>query len=89
MAILHVRNIPDELYERIKKRAHSEKRSLSAEILTLLERGLNEDRRTPGPRQRSIAKILEENRRDRESWRLPEGAPDSVQLIRESRGPLE
>ena len=37
MAILHVRNVPDDLYERLKKRAAAERRSLSAEVIALLE----------------------------------------------------
>ena len=86
MAILHVRNVPDELYERIKKRARSTRRSLSAEVLALLERGSDGDQRESGPRQTSIAEILEEMRRER-STRAWDGV-DSVELIREDRGPL-
>ena len=86
MAILHVRNVPDELYERIKKRARSTRRSLSAEVLALLERGLDGDKRESAPRQTSMAEILEEMRRER-STRAWDGV-DSVELIREDRGPL-
>jgi plasmid stability protein len=39
VAILHVRNVSEDLYQRIKARARAEKRSLSAEVLMLLERG--------------------------------------------------
>lgn len=87
MAILHVRNVPDEIYEHLKKRAREEKRSLGAEVLTLIERGLDAERRTTGPRQRSLGEILEEMRRDRENRRWD--GVDSVQLIREDSGPLE
>jgi plasmid stability protein len=37
MAILHVRNVPDNLYERLKERAAAERRTLSAEVIALLE----------------------------------------------------
>jgi plasmid stability protein len=37
MATLHVRNVPDDLYERIRRRASAENRSLSAEIIELLD----------------------------------------------------
>ena len=40
MATLHVRNIPDHLYERLRVRAAAEHRSLSAEVIGLLESGL-------------------------------------------------
>jgi plasmid stability protein len=89
VAILHVRNVPDDLHDRIKKLAHKERRSLGAEVVILLERGLEGNQEAGGPRQVTTAEILEDMRRDREAWQLPKGAPDSVQLIRESRGPLE
>jgi plasmid stability protein len=38
MSILHVRNVPDELYERIRQRARAQNRSISAEVIVLLDR---------------------------------------------------
>ena len=35
MAILHVRNVPEGLYERLKERAEAGRRSLRAEVVTL------------------------------------------------------
>jgi len=37
MAILHVRNVPEDLYNRLKQRAKAQRRSLSAEVISLLE----------------------------------------------------
>lgn len=37
LAILHVRGVPEALYERLKERAAAQRRSLSAEVITLLE----------------------------------------------------
>ena len=37
MATLHVRNIPDELYDRLRKMADEDHRSLSSEVIGLLE----------------------------------------------------
>jgi plasmid stability protein len=37
MATLHVRNVPDELYERLRRKAESEARSLSTEVIPLLD----------------------------------------------------
>lgn len=42
MATLHVRNVPEELYERLRERAEAENRSLSAELIHLLEGELGE-----------------------------------------------
>ena len=40
MAAFHLRNIPPELYERLRARARGEGRSVNAEILWILERDL-------------------------------------------------
>jgi plasmid stability protein len=40
MAILHIRSVPDDLYARLRARAQTERRSLSAEVLLLLERAV-------------------------------------------------
>lgn len=47
MATLHIRNVPDELYEQLRKRAEAQHRSLSAELITWLENVLNHPQRTP------------------------------------------
>ena len=40
MATLHVRNVPDDLYERLRVRAEAEGRSIGAEAVQLLDRQL-------------------------------------------------
>jgi plasmid stability protein len=40
MPILHVRNVPDELYSRLKQQAQAKNRSISAEVILLLDRAL-------------------------------------------------
>jgi antitoxin FitA len=77
MAILHIRGVPDELCERLRQRATAENRSVSAEVVTLLERALDSD---PSVQARLVADI----RRRRSSVRLS-SAPDAVALIREDR----
>ena len=78
MSVLHVRNVPDALYERLRRRAEAQRRSLSAEVITLLTRALDEEEPSP---QVTLAAI-----RDRRFYR-PEavGAPDSTALLREDR----
>ena len=78
MAILHVRNVPEELYARLKRRAESQRRSLSAEAITLLERAMEEVERTSGATLTSI--------RQRRSFDPAlAGAPDSTVLLRQDR----
>jgi plasmid stability protein len=78
MPILHVRNVPDELYERIRRQAQVQNRSISAEVIMLLERALAE---TEGSQDEILAGI-----RRRRFFRPQEvGAPESVILLREDR----
>ncbi len=37
MATLYVENVPDELYEALRKCARNQRRSIAAEVLELLE----------------------------------------------------
>ena len=37
MATLYVENVPDELYEALRKRARRNRKSIAAEVLELLE----------------------------------------------------
>ena len=78
MAILHVRNVPDELYARLQERAASRRRSLSAEVIAMLERELGRSRPP-------IEELLERIDRRREQHPLPPDAPDVVELLREDR----
>ncbi|MBK8129185.1 MAG: hypothetical protein IPK53_09795 [bacterium] len=42
MPTLHVRNVPEALYDRLRERAQERNRSLSAEVLILLDFALDE-----------------------------------------------
>ena len=78
MPTLHVRNVPEELYERLQERAQKENRSMSAEVVDLLQRAIEASERSP-------AEILAGIRRRRSFRTVDAGAPDSVTLIREDR----
>jgi plasmid stability protein len=78
MATLHVRSVPEDLYERIQRLAQSRSRSLSAEVITLLYQALEEEEN-----RKRQGKLLADIRRRR--FTLPPGAPDSVELLREDR----
>lgn len=78
MAILHVRNVPEPLYERLRERAEAQRRSLSAEVITLLAWAIEEAERRP-------AVTLDAIRRRRSFNPAEAGAPDSTTLLREDR----
>ena len=78
MSILHVRNIPEDLYVRLKRRAENQRRSLSAEVITLLEWAIQEAERSP-------AETLASLRQRRFYSPISAGAPESTQLLREDR----
>ena len=77
MSVLHVRNVPEELYERIRRQAQAQNRSISAEVITLLERAL------AGSPQ-SQAELLEGIRR-RGRYQPAPGTPESLHLLHEDR----
>ncbi len=78
MAALHVRNIPPGLHERIRRLAEADDASVSAEVVSLLDRALR-DREMRGRQKR----VLSEIRRRR--FKTPRGAPGALTLLREDR----
>ena len=78
MATLHVRNVPDALYEEIRTRAEAGSRSFSAEVVVLLQRAVEERRPSPG-------EILQQIRRRRSFRPAAVGAPVTASLLREDR----
>ena len=78
MSILHVRNVPQDLYHRLQQRAKTQHRSLGAEVITLLEWAIEEV-------DRASELSLESNHRRRFFEPASVGAPDSTALLREDR----
>lgn len=76
MANLTIRNVDDEVVERLKKRAKDNERSLEAEVRTILK---NAAGRLSGREARALA--------ERITAMTPKGVKqtDSVELIREDR----
>ena len=72
MANLTVKNLSDDLYEKLKSQAHANRRSIAAEVTVLLERALGEratkeedlHRRAQRLRDRTPSHLSEETRRD-------------------------
>jgi plasmid stability protein len=83
VATLHVRNVPDELYRKLQTHAEVEHRSLSAEVIDLLESGV-----AARDRGAKTMEILERLRVTRESLpAVPVGY--AADLVREDRGEIE
>jgi len=82
MAILHVRGVPDELHELLRKRAAAHHRSLSAEVIALLDRATG--REDPSERMREGLEKLDAIRRRSK----PNPMGYAADLIREMRGEI-
>ena len=78
MPTLHVRNVPVALYERIREQARHHQRSISAEVIVLLNRAL-------AGTWRSQDEVLASIRRRRTFRPTAAGTPDSVTLLRQDR----
>jgi plasmid stability protein len=78
MPTLHVRNIPESLYDRLRTRAQERNRSISAEVVMLLDYALEESEFTQ-------QELLDSIRRRRFFNPAAVGAPDSTTLLRQDR----
>ena len=78
MATLYVRDIPEDLYRQVQKIAQDEERSLSAYVVLLLERAI-EEAQVRKDRSRALTSL----RRRRQP--LPPGAPDATEVLRKIR----
>ena len=75
MATLNIKNFPDELYERLRKRAEHEHRSVTQEVVHLLEQAAGEPKLHSILELRGLGKELWEGidpveyvRAERDSW---------------------
>jgi antitoxin FitA len=78
MSTLHVRSVPDDLYDRVRELAKRSSRSLSAQVVTLLYQAVEEEER-----RRKQGETLRAIRRRR--FKPPKSAPTSTELLREDR----
>lgn len=81
MATLYVENVPEELYEALRKRAKTQKRSIAAEVITILEQNVPSARELRERRawMRQLQKL-----RDTPSP-SPGPFPSTEEMIREDR----
>jgi plasmid stability protein len=82
MAVLHVRDISDALYRRMQKIAKEHGRSLSAEVIALLEQAVRQE-----DVRRRQAKLLKTIRDER--WTPPSGAPEASAALLQARDERE
>jgi antitoxin FitA len=78
MPTLHVRSVPTEIYEQLQDLAHAQQRSLSAQVIALLERALADE-----TQRQAQSDLLDAIWRRR--YAPPAGTPDSALLLREDR----
>lgn len=79
MATLYVRNFPDDLYQKLRTLAAENHRSLSAQVIVLIEEGLSREHLRE--RRLQALKNISELRATLE----PSSGPDSLELLREDR----
>jgi antitoxin FitA len=78
MQTLHVRSVPEELYNRLRALAQAKQRSLSAQVILLLDRALEDE-----AQHQDQAQILAELRRRR--FTPSPAALDSIEMLHEDR----
>lgn len=77
MPTLHIRNVPQSVYNALKRRADRNSRSLNMEVIEALETFVERERRN-----RSLLRRLEASRAE---FLLPDDAPMPEDVIRELR----
>ena len=78
MPTLHVRSVPEDLYQGIQKLAEERSRSLSAQVVTMLAQALEDEKS-----RKTQIRALESIRRRRFS--APKKSPSSLEMLREDR----
>lgn len=76
--ILHVRKVPDSLYQRIQNLAAAQKRSLTAQVITLLEQAVPVE-------EKRLAQSMLLDSIQRRRFVPPANTPASIDLLREDR----
>ena len=82
----NVITLPDQLYQQLQKLAESENDSIESQVVTLLQKALQEkQQQTETQPRQNVLKVLEESRNRRRLNPADFGLPDSTEMIREDR----
>jgi plasmid stability protein len=81
MATLYVENVPDDLYEALRKQARDHRKSIAAEVLALLQQFVPTEAELK--QRRKFLKQMEELRSAPPL--TPEPFPSAEEMIRENR----
>jgi plasmid stability protein len=81
MAALYVENIPDDLYEALRDRARSKRRSIAAEVIALLEENIPTAKELA--RRQEFVRRLQHLRARKSPSRGP--FPSTEEMLREDR----
>jgi plasmid stability protein len=81
MPALYVENVPDDLYQALRKRARQNRKSIAAELISLLERNVPTARELQG--RREFYKRMGELRAGQPEHSDP--VPTAEEMIREDR----
>jgi plasmid stability protein len=79
MAVLQVRDIPDDVYLELNNRAKKEQRSITQETIVLLKQALNQSQKNIDSRLHYLDKLSDLN------ITLPPTAISPIEIIREDR----
>ena len=80
MATLYVENVPDDLYQALRKQAKQSRRSVAAEVISLLEAGVPTERALNN-RMRFLTWVKRRHASERTRRRFP----TTEEMIREDR----
>jgi len=80
MSTLYVRNFPDQLHQKVKALARKRRRSVSAEVVVLIDRAVEHEAVLE-----SGAAALDRIEKRLRRYAPPQGLVDSLTLLRESR----
>jgi len=81
MATLYVENIPDELYESLRSRARKNRKSIAAEVLTMLEENFPSEEELK--KRRRILRLMDQSRASTSPGTGP--FPSTEEMQREDR----
>jgi plasmid stability protein len=82
MPTLYVENVPEELYEALRTRAHASRKSIAAEVIELLQQ--NVPTAAELGRRKQFLKLVTKISRQKPAGRGP--FPGTEEMLREDRG---